>query len=300
MSSRNRLAPPRSYLYAPADRPDVVTKALSSGAHVVVIDLEDGLRDGDAAKARVLLRQFFEERSATTDETVDIHVRCSRAPDGPGWNLEDLAVAVTGRSAAIRLAKAENPDALAALDAELSRLESAAGVKPGTTVVFPLIESALGIVNAAEMARAVRVRGLCLGAADLSRDLGVDPSDDPQALDPLSTARGMLVIAARAAGLDGPIDSVCTNLAIAEATEAEARRARRLGFSGKSLIHPRQLQPIHRAFASTYTELERARIIAAAWDRAVEVGETTTVVNGEFVDAPIAARAEQILKDEMR
>ncbi len=300
VSSNSRISPLRSYLYAPADRPDVVVKALASDAHVVVIDLEDGLRDGDSVQARRLLRDLLTSMQASSEHGPEVHVRCSRATDGFGWSADDLAAAVGPRTSAIRLAKAEHPAALEELDAQLTNLENLNGVERGSTGLYPLIESALGIVNAADLARCTRVVGLCLGAADLSHDLGVEPASDPQGIDPLLHARGAMVLASRAAGLVGPIDSVCTNIANPDAAEAEARRARRLGFSGKSLIHPRQLRPIHIAFNPSDTELATAQLIADAWNDARKAGQSTTTVDGQFVDAPIAARAQHILKEHVQ
>lgn len=297
MSSNDLGFRPRSYLYAPADRPEVVAKALASGAHVVIADLEDGLRDGDPTAARALFAEFLNTRAPENLKSAALHVRVNRADGQDGWNPDDLTVAVHKMVSGIRLPKAESATALTALDATLTKLETKAGIEPGSTRVYPLIESAAGVTNAVDMARAPRVQTLCLGGADLSADLGIGTAENKAFANPLGYVRSTLLLAARAAGLMGPIDTVTTNLNDLDQVKADAQEARRCGFSGKSLIHPKHLMAIHGAFMPSSEEVAQAQAVVAAWELARAAGQNTATVDGLFIDAPIAARAIQVIEE---
>lgn len=292
MSVGESTVVPRTYLYVPADLPDVVAKAIASQAEVVVLDLEDGLRHGDRNAARSLLAFFLDSVGGRT-ELPELHARCGR--DGDGWSAKDLTVAVHPRIRGIRLAKAEDPGAVAQLDDQLASLEAAAGMPVRSVAVYPIIETPVAVVRSLDLASAPRVRALCLGAADLSHSLGVDRVVEAGAIDPLQHVRGLLVLNSRAAGILGPIDSVCLEVRNPELVKFEAQRARALGFSGKSVTHPRQLEAVVEAFRPTNQEVAAAQAVIEAWRDATARGHTTTIADGTFVDAPIVARARQVL-----
>jgi citrate lyase subunit beta/citryl-CoA lyase len=160
---------------------------------------------------------------------------------------------------------------------------------PADTPLICAIESARGILAAAEIAAAPGVRHLSLGGVDLRRDLGAGDGN-------LQTlhARSHLVVASRAARLEPPIDSVYARLDDDAGLRAEAEFARSLGFFGKSAIHPRQLAILHDVFTPSAGELEWAEIVLDAFDRAG--GEATKLADGEFVDLPVADRARRLLE----
>lgn len=289
-AERATSLPARSALYVPGDRPDRIHKALASGADAVVIDLEDAVAPDRKDEARAAVAHVLRELDPTTSPRLD--VRCNRVDDG--WDPDDVDVAVHPAVSGLRLAKAEDPQLVARLAEQVSELESDRDIVPGSIGLDLLIESARGVVDASAMvAASPRVRQLCLGGADLVHDLGADRSVAGD--DPLLLARQMLVLASRAHGLVGPMDTVCTQVDDPDRVESEARAARALGYVGKSVIHPRQIDPVHRAFAPSEEQIVWAAKVQAAWRAAQERGDAATVVDGEFVDSPVAERAARIL-----
>jgi citrate lyase subunit beta/citryl-CoA lyase len=155
-----------------------------------------------------------------------------------------------------------------------------------------MVETALGVLQAYDMARASpRVRALCLGGEDLARDLGAVRTSEGQEL---AYARAHVVLAARAAGVLA-VDTVYTNLADLDGLLAEARRMRQLGYSGKLLIHPAQIEPVHRAFAPSQEEVAYARRVLEAFEAAEGRGEGVIALDGQMIDAPVVARAREVL-----
>lgn len=261
-------------------------KALSAGADVVVLDLEDAVAAAQKVTARQavvdLLAELARDRPAASPE---VHVRINATADG--YDMTDLSAAVSPALAAIRLPKSHDPRHVAQVTEVLDDLEAAAGTPLGSTGLYPLIESAVGIDRAAEvLAASSRVVRACLGSSDLLADLGI-PSDDPQAT---LYVRSKLVLDSRLAGVGPPIDSVHTDLADVEGLAAAARWARGLGFVGKSLIHPRQIAPTHDAFAPSDEEVARARAALAQAD----TGGSRQ--GDQFLDPAVIARAQSVLR----
>ena len=191
-------------------------------------------------------------------------------------------------------------DAVAGLAAgiRIPKVESAADVQwvrdraPGTPLICA-IETARGLMAATDIAQADGVRHLSLGGVDLRRDLGASDGN-------LQTlyARSHLVVVSRAAGLDPPIDSVYARLDDEAGLRAQAEFARSLGFFGKSAIHPRQLGVLHDVFTPSAGELEWAHTVLDAFQAAG--GESVKLPDGEFVDLPVADRAQRLLELAVR
>ena len=257
---------PVSWLFAPGHRDQVVSKALTSGADAVILDLEDAVpADGKVAARRVVSRAL---------ETADPWVRINAVrTDEAELDLEALAL-VARR---IRIPKAESAHDV---DWVLQRC-------PGVRIVCA-IESTRGLAAAPDLAGHPAVDFLALGGLDLQRDLGIR-ADSPV----LEHARARLVLAAAAAGLPGPVDSVYPNLSDDEGLATAARSAELWGFSGKSAIHPRQLNVIHAAFTPTADDIAWAERVLVAF--AASTGDPTTTDRGEFVDVPVAAAARRLL-----
>lgn len=251
-------------LFVPGDRPERFPKAAAAGADLVVIDLEDAVPHENKAIARANAAEW-----AVTGNPCGVRINAADT----GYFADDLA-SLTGTGAVLMLAKAESPDLVQAV-AEVS----------GSGVI-PLIETARGILAAAEIAAVPGVVRLAIGTFDLAAQLGVDPVDR----EALATSRGMLVLASAAAGLAGPLEGVTAALDDPERLTSEATYARRLGFAGKLCIHPKQLAPATAAFAPTEEEIAWAHKIIDA----VETDGVATV-DGEMVDQPVLDRAESIL-----
>ncbi|MFD3921563.1 HpcH/HpaI aldolase/citrate lyase family protein [Streptomyces sp. NPDC058595] len=256
--------PPLTWLYAPGDRPDVVQKALASGADAVIVDLEDAV----AADRREYARSATAELLASPVPT-PVHVRISGEDD-----IASL-VGLPGL-AGLRLPKVTHA----------SDIHRIAAVTPGTPL-YALLESALGIENAHAVATAhPAVRGIALGEADLRAELGV--GDDAG----LDWPRGRVVVAARAAGLPAPVQSVHPDVRDLEGLAASCAHGRSLGFFGRSAIHPRQLPVIERAYLPTAREVESAAEIVEA---AAGNAGAQALPDGRFVDAAIVAAAHRTL-----
>lgn len=273
----------RSYLFAPGDNERLLRKALTAGADAVVFDLEDAVAPANKPAARELVQQVLTE---LPDEAPLIYVRIN-ALSSPDWRA-DLACVLSARVTGLRIGKAETFAELQTLDEALCELNA-----PAALHFVPTIESALGVMNAAEIARHPRVAALCFGAADFLKDIQAEPSYHMDA-DETATlfARSQLVLASRCAGLHPPIASVFTRLKDDEGLRASTLAQRRLGFFGRSCIHPSQLAAIHEAFTPTPEQLAGASAIVAA----VADGQATaTLANGQFIDAPIVERARQLI-----
>ncbi len=285
------VAPRRSYLFAPGNSEKLLGRVFEAGADAVVLDLEDSVPEGEKEKARAMVAGAVSGRGRARESgPPQIWVRIN-GPDGP-WR-EDVAAVVRPGLFGVRLPKAARLEEVVALHHALLEAERGNGVAPRSVAVALTIESASGVVNARALARGPRVRHLCLGAADLARDLGVEPEGDEIEL---LLAKQELVIASRAAGIDAPVASVHTDLEDLAGLERTTRLARRLGFFGRSCIHPKQLAPVHQAFAPAPEAIEAARRVRAAWAEALSRGSaSTTTTDRRFVDRAIARRAEATL-----
>ncbi|MBT2412211.1 CoA ester lyase [Streptomyces sp. ISL-12] len=263
-------SPPLTWLYAPGDRPHVVAKALSCGADVVIVDLEDAVAPDRKEYARAATAELL-----TARQPVPVHVRVN-ALDGP-WAAADLAAlaGLPGLSG-LRLPK------VTASEQAVRVAERTAGVP-----LYPLLESALGVERAFAVAAAhPAVRGIALGEADLRADLGV--RDDTG----LDFCRSRVVVAARAAGLAPPCQSVHPDVRDLEGLAASCAHGRALGFLGRAAVHPRQLPVIERAYLPGAAELDAAEAVLKA--AAVEQG-AQALPDGRFVDAAVVAAARRTL-----
>ncbi len=269
----------RSYLFAPGDNEKLLRKSLTAGADAVVFDLEDAVAPANKATARKLIQQVLSELPETTPL---IYVRIN-ALSSLYWQ-DDLVCALNPRVAGLRIGKAESLAELQTLDEALRQLNA-----PATLHFVPTIESALGVMNAAEMARHPRTVAFSFGTADFLKDIGAENDADETAT---LFARSQLVLVSRAAALHSPIASVFTQLKDLDGLRASTLAQRRLGFFGRSCIHPAQLAIIHEAFTPSPEELAEAVAIVAA----VADGQATaTLANGQFIDAPIVERARQLI-----
>jgi citrate lyase subunit beta/citryl-CoA lyase len=262
---------PRSYLFVPADRPERFDKACAAGADAVIVDLEDAVPAAGKAAARAALMAWVSPRQP-------VLVRINAADSA--WFRDDLKLCALPGVAGIVLPKAENEGALAML----------AGA--GAAAILPLIETGLGLWNAAALARQPRVQRLVFGSIDFSLDLNIQESHET-----LLHARSQLVLASRVAGVAAPVDGVTVSFDDPARVQADTLRARALGFGGKLCIHPKQVAPVHQAFAPTEEQLAWAgRVVAAAG--AAQGG--AVAVDGRMIDRPVILIAQQMLEEAER
>ncbi|WP_198020238.1 HpcH/HpaI aldolase/citrate lyase family protein [Nocardioides sp. J54] len=253
-----------TFLFVPGTRDDRFDKAVASGADAVIIDLEDtvGAEDKDVARSRAGAWLATGGRAA---------VRVN--PVGSPWFANDVRVAAD--ALAVVLPKAE-----CARDVE--RVVEAAG---GRVPIIPLIESPRGLLAAAEICAVPGVVRLGFGNVDFAAEIGVEPGCH----EALLTARSGIVHASSATGRAAPVDGVTTDLGDAGRVEHDAAHARRLGFTGKLLVHPGQVEPAVSVLVPTEAEVAWARAVLASASSAVGVFE------GQLVDEPVLARARRLL-----
>lgn len=279
--------PLRSLMFVPGAKTRLLEKARTAAADAVILDLEDGVAPDAKTEARVLIRQALDAGPFAPQVIVRIN----------GWSgglaQDDLEATLPGGGVeAICLPKAEDPVEVQALSRWLDGWEVKQGLRSGSLGVLLMIETALGVLRAFELAQSSpRVQVLCLGGEDLSRDLGAMRTREGQEL---AYARAHLVVAARAAGVLA-IDTVYTDLQDEAGLRAEAIQARRLGYSGQLLIHPNQIEPVHQAWAPSPAEVEWARRVLAAFEEATARGDGVVALDGKMIDAPVVARARELL-----
>ncbi|WP_430335933.1 HpcH/HpaI aldolase/citrate lyase family protein [Rhodococcus sp. ACT016] len=269
---------PATWLYVPGDRPDRMTKAVSSGAEVVVLDLQDAVAESRKVHARAAVAEFL----ATAEPQASaprIHVRINSILTETGRRDLD-AIAGLPTLAGVRLPKVESP----------ADIEAATGVvrAAGSQVGFHcLIETAIGVENAYRIAATPGVTAISLGEGDLSAELR---ALDEQAL---GWVRSRIVVAAAAAHLPPPSMAVFGNIKDAAGLRESCQRGRRLGMRGRSAIHPAQLPVIAEAFRPSAAEVDQAqRIISAAGPQAGGFA----MDDGTFVDQPVVAAARATLE----
>jgi citrate lyase subunit beta/citryl-CoA lyase len=235
----------RSVLFLPASNPRAIAKAREAGADLVVLDLEDAVQTEDKAAARKAAVE------AVADAwTMPIAIRINGV--GSKWHSPDLDAAARSKADLIIVPRA--------ISAHLVRGVAEAVSKP----VLAMIETAAGVLAAPQIAQVCA--GLIAGTNDLRADLRLPLGASRE---PISASRQMIVLAARAAGI-AVFDGVFNTLDDADGFVAEAEEGRRLGFDGKSLIHPNQIALCHQAFAPSEGELERAKALVAAFHGGAE------------------------------
>jgi citrate lyase subunit beta / citryl-CoA lyase len=281
------MRPVRSLLFSPGNRPDVVAKGFASEADGVIVDLEDAVPAAEKANARTALL-------ALDLPAKPVFVRVNDA--STEWHWPDVVAAARLGAAGVIVPKAESPEDLVRIDGALSAVEAEGGAGSVGTAILPLIESALGVQRAYSLCTASpRVRGLLFGSGeqgDLVADLDCEWTPDGTAL---LTARAQVLLAARAAGIEHPLDAVFMNIADLDALRVESELARRMGYVGKTAIHPAQLPVIHEVFTPDPELVAEQRSVLAAFDEAIAAGQAAVSVNGRMVDYAVARRARSII-----
>jgi len=262
----------RSALFVPASRAERIPKALAAGADAVIVDLEDAVEHLAKASAREALCDFL-----GTHRQTRLWVRINDA--STSWHDDDLK-ACRGQPgvAGILLPKAES-------------LAQVRHVAQTGLPVIPIIETARGLLNAAEVAATPGVARLAFGSLDYGLDMGLTP-DSPGAETVLDHARVQVLLHTRSAGLAPALDGVHAGVQDQAGLALAAGRAQQMGFGGMLCIHPTQVPVIHAAFVPAQEELAWARRVVATHR---ETASGTFMLDGRMVDAPVIARARLVL-----
>ena len=284
MLEKKRLR--RSMLFVPGNNPGMVRDAYIYGSDSIMFDLEDSVAYAEKDAARFIVYNALMNLNYGTKELV---VRINDLESGLG--IKDLEAVVRAGVDVVRLPKTENAQDVIDCEREIERIEKESGIPVGTTGMMAAIESAGGVLNAADIAKASdRLIGIALGAEDYVTDLKTTRSDGTE----LFFARNMLLNAARAAGIDA-LDTVYSDINNEEGFLAEVDVIKKLGFDGKSIINPRQVAPLHKAFMPSEKDLKKAQAIMDAIKEAKKRGSGVASLNGKMIDKPVVTRAERLL-----
>jgi len=272
----------------PGNNPNMMADCMIYGADVILFDLEDSvpLQEKDAARYLVEYALRYLDFSNT-----EVAIRIN-GMDTPYWE-EDIEKIIPEKPDMIRLPKAETKEQIKRLDEEISKIEEKSGIKVGNTKIMVSIESAKGLKNAYDIATAsIRLQAIAIGGEDFTADLGVKKTREGNEL---LVARGVLVLAAKAAKVD-VIDSVFSDVNDEEGFRMETEKAKAMGFTGKSVINPRQIPIVHDVFKPTEEEIQEAIKITQVIEEAKKKGSGVISLNGKMVDKPIVEKAERVLE----
>lgn len=273
-------------MFIPGNNPSMMQDAYIYHPDSIMLDLEDSVTMAEKDAARMLVHNALKTIDYGNIERV---VRIN--PLNTPYGKKDVEAVVKGGVDVIRMPKTETADEVREVEAEIERVEKELGCV-GRTQIMAAIESALGIVNAYDIATASkRMMGIALGAEDYSANLKTQRTKEGTEL---QLARETIVVAARAAGIDA-LDTVFSNLNDMEAFRNEVELIKRMGFDGKSIINPRQIEIINEVFAPKEKDIEKARTILAAIKEAAEKGSGVIAVNGKMVDRPVVIRAQRTI-----
>jgi len=278
----------RTMMFVPGNNPGMIKDAYIYNCDSIMFDLEDSVSymEKDAARSLVF-------HALTTidygDKELVVRVNALDTPVG----IADLEAMVRARVQVIRLPKTETADDVVFCEQQIGRIEKTIGMEVGTTKIMAAIESAQGVLNAPSIAKAsTRLIGIALGAEDYVTDLKTNRS--PEGIE-LLFARSMILQAARSSGLVA-LDTVYSDVNNEEGLIAETKLIKQLGFDGKSVINPRQIQPIIDVFTPTEKDIQKALAVLAAIDEAHKHGSGVIALNGKMIDRPIVLRAERVIK----
>lgn len=278
----------RSVLFTPGNNMRMIHKLPTLTADAVILDLEDSVPMAEKDTARIFIRDSLDYLSTGVS---DIYVRVNGL--ATGLTAEDCEFVVQKGITGIMIPKVESRNEVLEVEKIIEELERKRGLEPGSVVLIPTIESAKGVVNAYEIASASkRVIALGFGAVDFTRDMGVSLSKEGTEL---FFARSYVAIAARAAGVLA-IDTVFTDIADREGLIKDAMLAKQLGFKGKFLIHPSQIEPVNRIFSPSEKEIEYAKKVVQAFKEAEARGLGAASLEGRMIDIAVYKQAEDLLK----
>lgn len=276
----------RSMLFLPGANAAMLSTAFIYRPDSIMFDLEDAVALREKDTARVLVFHALQHPMYKDIETV-VRINPLNTPFG----LKDLEAVVRAGVDVVRLPKTDTPEDIYELERHLERIEMECGREIGSTRVMAAIESAIGVINAVAIARSSqRLIGIALAAFDYVMDMQTERGDGTE----LFYARCAVLHAARAAGIDA-FDVVWSDLNDEAGFLREVDLIRKLGFNGKSLINPRQIELLHNAYAPTQDEVDYAHLVINAAEEGERAGLGVISLNGKMIDGPIIDHARRVL-----
>ena len=274
----------RSYLFAPGNHERRVEKALGLGADVVILDLEDAVAISEKKSTRELINETLEQ-----SRNCAVFVRVN------AYDTEfcygDICSIVSENLDGIVLPKLESSEDLRSIDWLLGNLEQERGLPNGSIDLMPIIETAVGLVNIREIARAdTRVKRLAFGGGDYTRDLGMEWTLKEDELLPV---RSEMVLASRFGKLEPPVDTVFIHIKEHDAFRSSCSNILGLGFQGKMCIHPDQVPVTNETFTPDPEEVKWSQRVIDEFAKAEKAGIASIQIDGYFVDYPIVEKAQR-------
>jgi citrate lyase subunit beta / citryl-CoA lyase len=277
----------RSMLFTPGNRLDLIEKASRSGTDAVIVDLEDAVAIEAKPQAR-------ENLASLPDSPVPWYVRTNAGNTEFLW--DDIVAAGRADIAGLVIPKVEDPELMLRVDGALTALELSSGREPGAIHVIPLIESAIGVHRCYDILTATdRVQSVLFASGeqgDLVADLGCTWTPEGTGL---MHTRSAVLMAARAAGIQRPLEAVFMDFRDMDALRVECELAATLGYTGKVAIHPAQIPVIHEVFTPSADEVAAQTRIVEAFEQAEAEGLASINVDGRMVDYAVARVARAIL-----
>ncbi len=276
----------RTMMFLPGNNPGMLTDAHIYKPDSIMIDLEDAVSINQKDSARMLVYHALKTIDYGNVETV---VRINSLDSGLGE--KDIEAVVRGGVDVIRLPKTDSAKDIKDVDEIITRVEKEIG-REGETLMMAAIESATGVINAVEIAKASpRMMGIALGAEDYVTNLKTTRSSHGMEL---FLARSQIVLAARSAGI-ACFDTVNSNLDDMEQFKEEVKFIKELGFDGKSVIHPKQIAAVNEIYTPSEKDIKKSLRIIAGAKEAERKGSGVISVDGKMVDKPIIERAQRVL-----
>ena len=273
-------------MFVPGNNPGMMADAYIYGPDSIMLDLEDSVTMAEKDTARLLVYNALKTIDYGNTEMV---VRIN--PLNTPYGKKDIEAVVKAGVDVIRMPKTETAEEVIEVEREIEKVEKEIGCL-GRTQIMAAIESALGVVNAYAIATASkRMMGIALGAEDYSANLKTQRTPEGSEL---LLARETIVVAARAAGIDA-LDTVYSNLNDMETFRNEVEAIKKLGFDGKSIINPRQIEVVNEVFAPKEKDIQKSLTILAAIKEAEKKGSGVIAVNGKMVDRPVVLRAQRTI-----
>ncbi len=274
----------RSRLYLPGNEPKFFVNAGLHSPDGIILDLEDSVAPSEKDAAQLLVRNALRSVDFYGAERM---VRINQLPKG----LDDLKFIVPNNVNVILVPKCESAEQIHQLEKEVEKLKKQHKVE-NPIYFMPIIESALGVIKAYEIASASKNNcALAIGLEDYTADIGTQRTNEGRES---IFARQMLVNAAKAASIQA-IDTVFSDVADMEALRQSVIEAKSLGFEGKGCIHPRQIKVVHEAFAPTTDEIEKAKKIVQAFEEAEKKGLGVVSLGSKMIDPPVVKRAQNTI-----
>lgn len=276
----------RSWMFVPGSDSKKIEKAQQLPADMIIFDLEDAVVLNEKESARKKVKEALQKSGNCRNV---VRVNSVNTP----YFVDDVKEMVSEGLHGIMLPKSEAREQILLLDELLSKTEEEMGLNHKIAII-PLIESALGVCQADQIAASSsRVQCLAFGSVDYALD--IDAELTKEGLE-LLYARSLLINVSRSAGIQSPIDAVYTDIHDLEGLRKETVFIKKMGFQGKLVVHPKQIDIVNEVFIPSQEDIESARIIVSAYEKSVREGLGAVQVNGKMIDYPVVERAKRILE----